>query len=439
MPLPEAFDAAVIGGGVAGMSAATLLAERGARVLLIEARHALGGRTSSFTDAATGETADNGQHILMGCYDEALAFLRRTGALSNVGLQDRLSMDVVDLEGRASRLQCPALPSPAHLLGGLFRWDALAWPDRLGALRLAVRSAPEPAETVAAWLSRLGQTPRLVELLWEPLALAALNQPIGVAAAAPFAEVVERMLRTRFAASIAVPAVPLRDLFATPARRFLEARGGTVLVDSPARLVPRDDGETDLTVRGLPVAARAVIAAVEWHGLAALFPSRPEALRPVFDAAASTPPAAILSAHLWLDRPVMEAPFLGLPGRPWQWIFDVGHQWYGRSRHLSVVASAADELAGRDKDALVALALKTVRDVLPAAREAEVRQALVVRERKATFSVAPGMPPRPGHETPWSGVFLAGDWIGNTLPATIEAAATSGHAAAGLAARYLDL
>ncbi len=159
MAAPEAFDAAVVGGGVAGMSAATLLAARGARVVLIEARHALGGRTSSFTDAATGETADNGQHILMGCYDEALAFLRRIGALSNVGLQDRLSMDVVDLEGRPSRLQCPALPSPAHLLGGLFRWDALGWRDRLGALRLAVRSAPEPTETVAAWLRRLGQTP----------------------------------------------------------------------------------------------------------------------------------------------------------------------------------------------------------------------------------------------------------------------------------------
>jgi hypothetical protein len=157
------------------------------------------------------------------------------------------------------------------------------------------------------------------------------------------------------------------------------------------------------------------------------------------DAAASTPPAAILSAHLWLDRPVMEVPFLGLPGRPWQWVFDAGYQWHGRSRHLSVVASAADELAGRDKDALVVLAVNTVRDVLPAARQAEVRQALVVRERRATFSVAPGMPPRPGHGTPWSGVFLAGDWIGNTLPATIEAAATSGHAAARLAAGYLHL
>jgi len=132
-------------------------------------------------------------------------------------------------------------------------------------------------------------------------------------------------------------------------------------------------------VRGTPLTARTVIAAVDWHGLAGLFPTRPEALRHVFDAAASTPPAAILAAHLWLDRPVMEVPFLGLPGRPWQWIFDAARQWHGRSNHLSLVASAADELAACDRDALVTMALETVRDVLPAARTAVVRQAVVVR------------------------------------------------------------
>jgi zeta-carotene desaturase len=438
-PLSKVFDAAVIGGGVAGMSAATALAELGARVVLIEARHELGGRTSSFADALTGETADNGPHILMGCYDEAFALLRRVGSMSNVLLQDTLSMDVVDRGGRLSRLRCPALPSPAHLLGGLFRWDALGWRDRLGALRLAARRVPAPNETVASWLTRLGQTPRLVELLWEPLALAALNQPIDVAAAAPFAEVLDRMLGARAGASLALPAVPLTSLFAKPVRAFLSARDGMVLVDSPARLAPRDGGTVQLTVRGTPVEARAIIAAVEWHGLAGLFPSRPEPLHRLFEAAAATAPAAIVSAHLWFDRAVMTVPFAGLPGRPWQWIFDAGRQWHGRSSHVSLVASAADELAARDKDATVGLAVETVRNLFPLARAAALRQAVVVRERRATFSVAPGAAPRPGHETPWPGVLLAGDWIGNTLPATIEAAATSGHAAARLAARYLDL
>jgi zeta-carotene desaturase len=375
----------------------------------------------------------------MGCYDEAFALLRRTGAVSNLCLQDRLSMHVVDCDGRASLLRCPVLPSPAHLFGGLCGWDALGWRDRLAAARLALRPAPGSAETVLDWLRRMGQTPRLVELLWEPLALAALNQPIDVAAAAPFAEVLDRMLRARSGASIAVPGVPLRNLFAIPARAFLQARGGAVWVDSPARLMPRADGTIDLAIRGVPVAARAVIAAVEWHGLPRLFPSRPAGLQRVFDAASGTPPMAIVSAHLWLDRAVMAVPFVGLPGRPWQWIFDVGRHWRGRSSHLSLVASAADELAGRDNDTLVEQALATVRDVLPAAREASVRKAIGVRERRATFSLAPGVPPRPGHDTPWPNVFLAGDWIGNSLPATIEAAAASGHAAARLAARYLNL
>jgi zeta-carotene desaturase len=135
----------------------------------------------------------------------------------------------------------------------------------------------------------------------------------------------------------------------------------------------------------------------------------------------------------------MDSPFLGLPGRDWQWIFDVGHYRGRQSSHLSLVGSAAADDAALHKEAVAASAVATVRDAYPAARAAVVRHAVVVNERRATFSVAPDAAARPGHVTPWSNAFLAGDWIGNTLPATIEAAATSGHAAARLAARYLDL
>src|SRR5204863_785365 len=136
--------------------------------------------------------------------------------------------------------------------------------------------------------------------------------------------------RRRPAAPIGLRAVPLRQLFGTPAREFLQSRVGAVLVDSPARLEPRLEGGIDLTVRDTPVAARVVVAAVEWHNLSRLFRSEPPGLLPVLDAAASTPGVAILSAHVWLDRPVMDVPFLGLPGREWQWIFAVGRHWHGR-------------------------------------------------------------------------------------------------------------
>jgi zeta-carotene desaturase len=309
--------------------------------------------------------------------------------------------------------------------------------DRLSALRLATRGAPLASETVQAWLARLGQTPRLVEMLWEPLALAALNQPIGVAAAAPFAEVIDRMLRGRNGASLAVPRVPLDELFAHPARAFIEAHGGLVRTQTPARLV-FEGNAARVHVGDERLTARAVIAAVEWNALERLCPDPPAGLRPIWQAAGATAASAIVSAHLWLDRRVMDVPFVGLPRRPWQWVFDVGATW-GAPTQLSFVASAADGMPEQTNEALIESALAILREVTPKAREATLQHGLVVRERRATFSVAPNAPPRPGNQTDVPGFFLAGDWIGTRLPATIESAATSGHAAAGAAARHLSL
>ena len=111
-------------------------------------RPALGGRASSFTEPAAARRVDNGQHILIGCYDETFAFLRRVGVASKVTIRSGLSADSVDAAGRWSRLSCPALPSPLHLLAGLWRWPALSLRDRLAVLRLALRKTPLPSETV---------------------------------------------------------------------------------------------------------------------------------------------------------------------------------------------------------------------------------------------------------------------------------------------------
>jgi squalene-associated FAD-dependent desaturase len=430
-------DVVVIGGGVAGLSAATSLAERGARVVLLEARPALGGRTSSFAVPAAGSRADNGQHILMGCYVETFSLLRRVGSRSKVAMQSGLSIDSVDAAGRWSRLACPSLPSPLNLLAGLWRWPSLGLRDRLSALRLATRGTPLPSETVLDWLTRLGQTPRLIEMLWEPLAIAALNQPIDVAAAAPFAEVIDRMLKVRDGASLVLPQVPLDELFVRPARAFLEQHGGLIRTQAQARLAFDGDVVT-VRVDQERVTARAVITAVEWNALDRLCPEPHPSLRPIWQAAAATAAAPIVSAHVWLDRQVLDVPFVGLPRRPWQWVFDVGATW-GTPHQLSFVASAAGGMPEQSNEALIGSALAILREVMPKAREATLQHGLVVRERRATFSVAPNAPPRPANQTSVPGLFLAGDWIGTTLPATIESAAASGHAAAAAAARYLNL
>lgn len=444
----RAFDAAVVGGGLAGLSAAVELSRRGARVLVLEARPGLGGRATAFVDPETGEKVDNGQHVLVGCYTETFRFLETIGTAGLVDLDDSLEIEFVDPAGLRSRLRSMRLPPPWHLVGGLLRWRALSWRDRLAALRLgrvlsgmsaddaAARDAAARTQTVEAWLRAHGQTDRLVTMLWEPLAVAALNQPADTAAAAPFLAVLARMFGgSRRDGAIGLPRVPLDALYAAPAAAWIAARGGEVRTNAPARIVCEGERVTGAEVRGERIEADAVICAVPWHALAQTLSPAPPPLAETMGRAAGMESSPIVTVNLWLDRAVTTVPFVGLPGRTLQWVFDKRQAFGGRASHLSLVSSGAAAIVGESNAALVDLALREIRGALPLARDARVLRATVVREKRATFSLAPGQPPRPPVETAVRGLFLAGDWIDTGLPATIESAVLSGHRAADAAAR----
>jgi squalene-associated FAD-dependent desaturase len=465
-------DVIVIGAGVAGLAAATALAGRGARVAVVEARPSLGGRAGSYTDPATGKVVDNGQHILMGCYRESFAFLRRIGAAGNVKVQPSLEVPFVDTAGRRTTLACPPLPSPYHLLGGIIEWDAIRWRDRLSVLRMGpvIRTArrqlegrttnvaASPEETVENWLIRNGQTARIREMLWNPLALAALNQPPDEAAAPPFVRVLAEMFGPDPSASaIGLPVLPLSETYAEPARRYIEARGGDVRTNARVRVIVQHGRVAGVRVRDREtVSAPAVIASVPWFAVADLFDQVPAAIAGVVHAASQMGAYPIVTVNLWLDRPVMSTPFLGLPERNMQWVFDrrriAGATGDGVSTRVprqqpaassgretgclvSLVSSGAVEIAALSNAAIAAIAWRELREAVPAARLASVTRATVVRERRATFSLAPGQPARPSNATALPGFVLAGDWTDTGLPGTIESAALSGHRAADLILR----
>ena len=446
-------DIIVIGGGFAGLSAACALAERGARVTVLEARPVLGGRATAFTDPQSGERVDNGQHILLGCYHETFRFLRRIGAEDHVRLQRELAIDVVERNGRRSRLVCPPLPSPLHLMAGVIDWEALRWRDRLSVLKLreplavaraqmkgkTTRRAASPDETVQRWLERNGQTPRLVELLWEPLAVAALNQPIAHAAAEPFARVLAQMLGPDPRdAAVGIPVKPLDELYVEPARAYLQAHGSVIRANAPARIVVEGDRVSHVAVRDEMLRADSVICAAPWYAWPEIFNLTASSLAgagrspltAVIEAAAKTPASPIVTVNLWFDRVVLDVPFIGLPGRVNQWVFDKRVAFGERASHLSTVSSGAESVVAQTNQELIDLAMREITDALPAARAATLRSATVVREKRSTFSLAPGLPPRPGTRTQVKGLLLAGDWIDTGLPATIESAVMSGHRAA---------
>ena len=429
-------DVVVIGGGFAGLSAATALAERGVRVLVLEARPTLGGRATAFTDPATGERVDNGQHVLVGGYHETFRFLRRVNTAADVYVQPDLHIDVIDRAGRASSLRCPSLPPPLHLLAGVIKWTGIDWSDRAALVHMRRMDDGPASETVRQWLVRHRQTPRLIELLWEPLAVAALNQQIDEASGSAFAGVLRRMFtKNRRDCALGLPLKALDELYTFPSRTYIERAGGAVRVNAPARVTCA--GGATVRVREEVLSAKAVICAVAWYALPSVFPDRPAALEGVLRAAESTAASPIVTVNLWFDRPVTSHSFVGLPGRAMQWVFDKRAILGDGSSHLSLVSSGANALVGQGNQELVDLAVRELTTALPSAHSAVLRRAVVVREKRATFSVAPGQPPRPSVETAIPGLFLAGDWIDTGLPATIESAVVSGHRAAEAVLRFM--
>ena len=436
-------DVVIIGGGLSGLSAAVRLSLAGLRVTLLEHRRTLGGRAFSFVDAATGDVVDNGQHLMLGCYHATRRYLTTVGSDHLAELQPSLELTFLRPGHAASKLSCPELPAPAHIFGGLMRLRSLSRRDRMGLLRVGsalLGTSPEKerrleAMTVTEWLSSLGQSLDARKVLWDVLAIGTLNDDPAVVSALLF----HRVLRATFLgkrehSSFLIPRAGLSPLFADGARRFIESRNGRVLTGVRAVGIEQDNRAVSAVacLGRAPMKARAVVSALPSHALHRLLgpgtPAKDMGLR--LDRFRSS---AIVSVNVWLDREVMAEEMVATLDTTIHWVFNRTAMLRTKTKgqHLCAVISGASALAEKRNDELVRMTLGDMARVFPGARQATVRRALVIKEKRATFSPVPGIDSiRPGPVTPLGNFFLAGDWTATGYPATIEGAILSGERAA---------
>ncbi len=442
-------EVAVVGGGLAGVAAACALAERGARVTLLEQRPFVGGRVYSFRDRVMGDECDNGQHVFLGCCNEFLAFLRRLGVEDRVFLQRRLRATYLLPGGQESTLAAWPLPSPFHILGPFLWLSHLTMGDKIGILRGlrriqkigAEERAALDARTFQSWLEENGQTPVAIRRFWNHFVVSTLNEEVSrVSASLAIMVYQDGLMRGTTDANIGFARVGLSSVFSEAAQKSVESRGGSFRFGERVVEVQVDgDRVTGLrTAAGHKVTAEAYVIALPFDEVARVMPEAWRA-RPPFSHAAALAPSPILNVHLWLDRDVLVHEFVGLLDGPIHWVFNKSRILRGSGgAYLSVTISAAREWIVLSQEEVVRRTLEELRRYLPAAREAQIRHSVVVKEAAATFSAVPGTAAlRPTARTPIANLFLAGAWTDTGWPATMEGAVRSGVSAA-LAVLGLD-
>ena len=439
----------IIGGGFAGLAAAVELAEQGVKTLLLERRAFLGGRAYSFTEKTTGDTIDNGQHLMMGCYHHTLRFLNKIGSFSKLKFQQNPQVDFLSETSpgviQHASFKCPSLPAPLHLLAGLSKLKTIGWNDRLRALRVGLElrrlngnRASLANITVRDWLTKLGQTQIMQARFWDLVALATLNETPDRASADMFARVLDQaFMHTRQDSTMVISKVGLSELYTDNAHQFLASHGGEIRLSAEVEQVEFNKSRaTAVRLKtGERIEADAVICAVPYFALGRMLPTEITANSALKSALEFTS-APIVSVNLWYAQPVTDVEFTGLLDSRIEWVFNKnaisGHSQSGH-QHLALVISGAHEAAKRNKEELMTLAVAETERFFPAARAQKPVHAFVVREHDATLSHSVGIARlRPKHQTDFENFYLAGDWTDTGLPATIESAVFSGHECARL-------
>jgi squalene-associated FAD-dependent desaturase len=469
-PGPAGRHVVVIGGGLAGITAAIRLRESGAAVTVLEGRPWLGGATCSFT---RGERViDNGQHVFLRCCTEYQALLARLGMAGSVSMQERFDVTVLTPGGQA-RLRRNSLPAPLHLSGALARYRLLTVGERLkvGRAALGMRFA-NPAsprldeQRLGDWLGSRWQGERARRRLWDLFIISALNIAGDDASAALSATVIKTaLLGRKDAADIGMAAIPLGDLHGEASLRLLTRLGVDVRLGTKATAIesggtgPGGSGSGGSGPAGsgdgpgagrfrVPVVsgggpdgvldADAVVLAVPAAAAVRLAPARLAATAARWGELGVSP---IVNVHVHYDRRVTRLPFAAALESPVQWVFDKTRAAGVTSgQYLAVSQSAADDYVDVPAARIREEFLPALEQLFPAAADARVLDFFVTRERRATFRQGPGTGRlRPGAGTVVPGLALAGAWTETGWPDTMEGAVRSGqnaaeHILSGLAA-----
>lgn len=424
----------VVGGGLAGLSAAVSLTKKNIHVHLIEASPKFGGRAYSFLDEESGNEIDNGQHLLLGCYYETIEFIKSIGATSLFNFQKQLEINFVPRDKIKYQLKPTELPYPLGLFFGLLNYDALSIADKIKIILLIAQLPFIQSEkylniSVEDWLIDQSQSRNCIKSFWEIIAVGALNSKLKDASAKIFIDILKIIfLKGSDASAMIIPKVGLSKAFVDPAINFLKNNNAELSLSEKLLeiSITKNKAVAVRTDKSSINEFDAVVLAIPSYALSRINEKNLIIENDRTDLTTSS----IVTLHLWLKENKLKKPFYAFIDSRLHWVFNHGE-------YITTVTSNADELIEKSQEELFSIISAELFVYLGIIGE-NISRYKIIKEKRATFIPnRENLLKRPFAKTKLENVFLAGDWTNTGLPATIEGAIKSGNTAAEEVQKYL--
>ena len=458
----------IVGGGLAGLAAASALASRGMAVTVLESRPRLGGRASSIIDRDTGETIDNCQHVAMGCCTSFRHFCEVTGCSDLFETQRELYFVGPPGQTKVVRFAASSLPAPLHLASSFMKmpWFTLGEKRQIAfGLRSLAKDRTKTDRSFQKWLDGQRQSAAVQRRFWHLVLVSALSESLDRISFQHARKVfVDGFLSSREGWQVSIPTVPLDEVYETRITATLRKHGVDIRVKAGVRRLLIDDGRVSgVELRdGCRLTGDEFVLAVPHYLVKAMLPDELAGYSDV-DSLDKLETAPIASVHLWYDRALTELPHATFVDRLSQWMFnrtalsrvrldaplgsavrqdapydlslnahlEDGHVEDEGGCRLQVVISAAHDLSAMTEEEVIAKVDSELREVWPENRDARLIHGRMITEHRAVFSPLPGVDEiRPVQQSPISNLQFAGDWTRTGWPATMEGAVRSGYLAA---------
>ena len=412
----------VIGGGIAGLTAASILTSKNISVTLLEASPKLGGRTYSFKDPETKTTIDNGQHILMGCYSETLSFLKHIGAENNFDFQQNLKLIFLSKDKKKYHINADKLFYPFNLLYAIVKYNVLTLSEKLSFIGFILRlpfisQRTLKTKNVLDWLIQNNQNENSIKMFWEILGVGALNTNLKNASALLFHNILMQIFfNGNYSSTIVLPKFGLSESIVEPAEKYIFKNGGKIITSEKVKelKILNEKVIEVITDKSSYKDFDFVIFATPLFSIEKIID--PTLLGVNVDLTYST----ILNIHIWIDDVALNEKFYGLLDSPLHWIFI-------KYNHINIVISDADYLDEKSKVEVYNIAIMELQKFIDI-DEKKIKHYKIIKEKRATFIPTKEiLDLRPSCKTKFSNLFLAGDWTNTGLPSTIESAAKSGR------------